>query len=167
MCYPYAMDSPESTANLKPAAAADTTNLGPYYVITIKGVVSHEERVLLLRKPNGRWDLPGGKLEPGEGVIDGLRREIAEETGLQVDVDRIVDSWVRGRQVRPSKFVVTYLCRPLLASPVVRLSGEHTEHAFFSPADIAGLPMLDGTRGSLNAVFSRWSDPGPWLPGLL
>jgi hypothetical protein len=73
---------------------------------------------------------------------------------------------VRGSQVR-AKFVVTYLCRPLTVRPVVQLSAEHIEHGFFSPADLAGLPMLDGTRGSLNAVFAGWSDPVPRVAGLL
>jgi len=162
------MDNSESTANLRlPPVVTDPASLGAGFVVTIKGVVVCDERVLMLRKGNGRWDLPGGKLELGEGVIDGLRREIVEETGLQVEVDRIVDCWVRPRQIKLSKIVVTYLCRPLPAQPIVRISDEHTEHGFFSPADLAGLPVLDGTRGSLNAVFSRWSDPGPWLPGLL
>ena len=158
------MDSPESTANVRLGTAADAAASG--FVITIKGVVPCEERVLLLRKSNGRWVLPGGKLELGEGVIDGLRREIIEETGLDVEVDRIVDSWVQTRPVKLAKFVVTYLCRPLIVTPTVRLSDEHVKHGFFSPADLAGLPMLDGTRGSVNAVFSRWSDSGPWLPGI-
>jgi hypothetical protein len=49
----------------------------------------------------------------------------------------------------------------LSAEPAVLISDEHTEHGFFSPADLAGLPMLDGTRGSLDIVFSRWSTHAP------
>lgn len=42
--------------------------------------------VLLVRQTSGRalWALPGGKVEPGESVLTGLHREIAEETGLGV-----------------------------------------------------------------------------------
>lgn len=163
MCYPYVMDSSESTLKPRPP---ETGDLGAPFVVTIKGVVVCAERVLLLRKANGRWDLPGGKLELGEGIVEGLCREIAEETGLRVKVERIVDSWVRPRQIKPSKFVVTYLCRPLISPPVVRISDEHIEHGLFSPADLSDLPMLDGTRGSLNAVFAgrTVSPPPPRLP---
>lgn len=160
------MDSIESTAKHRYLEAADAAGHGTAFVVSIKGIIVCAERVLMLRKPGGRWDLPGGKLEPGESIAAGLRREIAEETGLQVEVDRIVDSWLRSRQIKPSKFVVTYVCQPLPVQPVIRISDEHVEHGFFSPAVVADLPMLDGTRGSLNAVFARWSDPGPWLPGL-
>ncbi len=161
MCYPYVMDSSESTLKLRLPEAAD---LGAPFVVTIKGIVVCAERVLMLRKPNGRWDLPGGKLELGEGIIEGLCREIVEETGLRVAVERIVDSWVRPRQIKPSKFVVTYLCRSLISPAVVQISDEHVEHGLFSPADLSALPMLDGTRGSLNAVFARRANPNPQPP---
>lgn len=160
------MDRAESTFKLRPSDVLEATGPDATFVVTIKGIIVCAERILLLRKSGGRWDLPGGKLEAGESVAVGLRREIAEETGLRVDVDRIVDSWLRTRNIKPSKFVVTYVCRPLPVQPVVRISDEHVEYGFFSPAVISDLPMLDGTRGSLNAVFERWSDPGPWLPGL-
>lgn len=53
-------------------------------------VIDAHNRVLLGRRgkePNfGRWVLPGGKVEPFESYEDAVRREVAEETGLQVEV---------------------------------------------------------------------------------
>jgi 8-oxo-dGTP diphosphatase len=49
-------------------------------------VVDGQDRALLIRRrDNGHWEPPGGILELGEEIFDGLRREVAEETGLQVE----------------------------------------------------------------------------------
>jgi ADP-ribose pyrophosphatase YjhB (NUDIX family) len=56
------------------------------------------ERVLLARRAvepfAGRWDIPGGFLEEGEGPLDGLRRELKEETGLDVEPLRFLGIWM-------------------------------------------------------------------------
>jgi ADP-ribose pyrophosphatase YjhB (NUDIX family) len=49
-------------------------------------VVDDQDRALLIRRrDNGHWEPPGGILELDEDIADGLRREVAEETGLQVE----------------------------------------------------------------------------------
>jgi ADP-ribose pyrophosphatase YjhB (NUDIX family) len=56
------------------------------------GAVVHddEHRLLMIRRANppgvGLWSLPGGRVEPGESDAEAVRREVAEETGLQVAV---------------------------------------------------------------------------------
>jgi 8-oxo-dGTP diphosphatase len=48
-------------------------------------------RVLLIRRGDGRgWSLPGGIMEPGERLVECLRREVWEETGLEVEPLRLV-----------------------------------------------------------------------------
>jgi 8-oxo-dGTP diphosphatase len=55
-------------------------------------------RVLLTRRAHppfeGFWDIPGGFLEEGEDPLDGLRRELKEETGLEVDPGRFLGIWM-------------------------------------------------------------------------
>jgi len=65
-------------------------------MIVAAGVLVENGRVLLAqRKPDahlgGAWELPGGKVEEGEDPRDALRRELAEELGIDVTVGEVVD----------------------------------------------------------------------------
>ena len=61
-----------------------------------------ERRVLLVERANppgqGLWAVPGGQLKPGETLVEAVRREVREETGLEVAVDDVV--WV-GESIGP------------------------------------------------------------------
>jgi len=68
-------------------------------LIAVGGVVIHRERALLIRRGNppleGQWSIPGGLLEPGETLAQGVSREIAEETGLEVEVRELIEIFER------------------------------------------------------------------------
>jgi ADP-ribose pyrophosphatase YjhB (NUDIX family) len=61
-------------------------------------IVDDAGRILLARRAfepdQGKWDLPGGFLEEGEHPLDGLRRELREETGLDVEPRRFLGIWM-------------------------------------------------------------------------
>jgi ADP-ribose pyrophosphatase YjhB (NUDIX family) len=60
---------------------------GPRHSVSVAGVIVEGDQVLLVRRrDNGNWEPPGGVLELDESVLDGLRREIREETGAAVHV---------------------------------------------------------------------------------
>jgi 8-oxo-dGTP diphosphatase len=55
--------------------------------VSVTGVVTddHGRALLIRRRDNHRWEPPGGVLELGESIHDGLRREVREETGLDIE----------------------------------------------------------------------------------
>ncbi len=56
-----------------------------HYRISVKGIVIDETgRFLLAREQDGSWELIGGGLHHGEDPIEGLKREVMEETGLEI-----------------------------------------------------------------------------------
>jgi ADP-ribose pyrophosphatase YjhB (NUDIX family) len=59
----------------------------PLHSVSVAAVIINaQDRALLIRRrDNGHWEPPGGVLELGEEIADGLRREVAEETGLEVE----------------------------------------------------------------------------------
>lgn len=88
-------------------------------LVGVGGVVIHRGRVLLVRRASeplkGEWSLPGGLLELGEELEAGTRRELKEETGLDVEPLEVVAVFDRierrARRVRYHYVIVDYLCR--------------------------------------------------------
>jgi len=64
---------------------------GPRHSVSVSAVIVDDEgRVLAIRRSdNGHWEPPGGVLELEEPILDGLVREVAEETGLIVEPERL------------------------------------------------------------------------------
>jgi mutator protein MutT len=116
--------------------------------ISVKGVLIHRGRVLLLRNDRGEWELPGGRLDDGETPEDALIREIQEETGLSVSVTSLVDVWIF--EVTPGKkvLILEYACR-LKGKLDVTISHEHNEHAWLPFANLKREPL---PRGYLRGI---------------
>jgi 8-oxo-dGTP diphosphatase len=94
-------------------------------IIGVGAIVVDQGRVLLVQRGHepskGKWSLPGGMLELGESLTQGVAREVKEETGLNVEaielvelIDRIhKESGPSGQSVRYHYVIADYLCRVL------------------------------------------------------
>ncbi|HEV7450666.1 MAG TPA: NUDIX domain-containing protein [Pseudonocardiaceae bacterium] len=117
--------------------------------------------VLLVRRVNepgrGRWSVPGGRVEAGETDHHAVIREVAEETGLEVEVLR----WV-GEVQRPAPggavFVIhDYTCRA--AAGTLRAGSDADDARWCDAEALASLPIVDG----LVEALTGWGclPPGP------
>ncbi len=125
--------------------------------VSIKGVVIHDGSVLLLLNERGEWDLPGGRPDPGEDHRAALRREVREETALEVEVGEPLDGHLF--EVLPGRFVriLPFACR-LAGRADAALSPEHVELRWQPLATlaevIAGRPLPAGYLAAIRACSS-------------
>ena len=68
-------------------------------IVGVGGVVIHGERALLIRRGSapleGEWSIPGGMLEIGETILEGVQRELLEETAIEVRVLDLIEVFER------------------------------------------------------------------------
>ena len=89
-------------------------------IVGVGAVLLDGDRVLLIQRGHepmkGQWSLPGGALEVGETLVEGVQREVLEETGLEVEPVSIIEVFDRisrdaeGR-VQFHYVLVDYVCR--------------------------------------------------------
>ncbi len=100
------------------------------------------ERILIIRRrDNGMWCQPGGHIEPGESVAEACAREVKEETGLEVEVVRLVGIYSDPHRVaeyadgnRFHAIVLSFEARVIGGS--LHDSDESSEMGFFTPEEI-------------------------------
>ena len=114
-------------------------------------LINAANEVLILRTHEGKWQLPGGRLNEGEHWDAGLRREILEETGI-TDVEilsiLLTDNWeFRGVKM----YGVYFLCRTKTSD--VRISNEHTEFRWVGKND--DLNAIDFWHENLRLMVDR------------
>jgi|694.fasta_scaffold78709_5 phosphoglycolate phosphatase-like HAD superfamily hydrolase/ADP-ribose pyrophosphatase YjhB (NUDIX family) len=112
-------------------------------------------RLLMIRthKWSNLWGIPGGKIERGEPAIDALRREIREETALEINDIRFVmvqDCIDSAEFMRPEHFILlNYMARTTTTDVV--LNEEAQESKWLHPAEAVKLPLNQPTRRLLEA----------------
>jgi 8-oxo-dGTP pyrophosphatase MutT (NUDIX family) len=122
--------------------------------VSVKGVLLEGDRVVLLLNERDEWELPGGRLESGEDAVACLEREFAEELGVAIVADGILDCWLY--QVLPGKdvLIVTYSVRRINRREF-RVSQEHRKFGVFALGELTGLAMPEGYRRSIRACAAR------------
>lgn len=129
--------------------------------IVVGAFIEKDGKILLLERPTnefmgGIFELPSGNLENGEKVIEGLKREVKEETNLDVsDVVSFVDSFDytsgSGKKVRQFNFYVT------VRNGEITLS-EHLSFAWASPEDKEYRKLTESVKKSSQKFYNLIGD---------
>jgi len=86
------------------------------FPISVKGIIIHDDKVLLLKNERNEWDLPGGKIGNDNSTIECLLREVKEETNLEVKAIEIIGTTIYNVLNWIKVFIVIYECE--LISPL-------------------------------------------------
>ncbi|MDQ6876841.1 MAG: NUDIX domain-containing protein [Candidatus Dormibacteraeota bacterium] len=128
-------------------------------------VVNGEHKILLQRrKDNDLWSLPGGAMEIGESIAQTVLREVREESGLYVELVRLVGIYTDPRHVIAysngevrQQFSICFACRVIGGE--LRRGDESTEVGFFAPDELKGLPIQPSIQIRLQHFFEDRSQP--------
>lgn len=140
----------------------------PSPVLGIGGVVIDQGRVLLVRRANeplrGQWSIPGGKLELGETLQEGVVRELLQETGLEVrvlDLIEIFEHIDSGTQAgaAPGKtgprfhyVIADYLCERVAGEP--QAASDVTDVIFAREDELQNFALTPVAQRVLRKAFA-------------
>jgi mutator protein MutT len=117
-----------------------TDNLAFKFPVSVKGVVVVEGNYPLLLNERNEWELPGGKLEPGENISECVVRETQEELGIDTTIVCELNNWLYS--VNSTEVVIiTYLLNTNAQKTNLTVSHEHKELKVFSIEEARSLNM--------------------------
>ena len=113
----------------------------PLFQVGSAAVIFDERsRILLVKSTYQRfhpWGMPGGSLEYGETAEDAVLREVYEETGFTIEIEKLL----LVKTFAPDKFILYYLC--IIKDGVFQPSDEVSEFGYFSLDDLPGIRPRD------------------------
>jgi 8-oxo-dGTP diphosphatase len=123
--------------------------------IGVHGVIKDRGKILVLRRAPtmtykaGAWDLPGGHLAANETLEECLAREVMEETGLAIDIDRLLCA----NKASGPYLQLIFECRPAGASRTVTLQAH--EHADWRWVTLGEISQLGEVIPYLSQIIAR------------
>lgn len=123
---------------------AETERFLPTHTVAAAGVIENDRgEVLLIRNNRRGWEFPGGMVEPGETLPEGLKREVFEETGVEIEMGEVfcicsntgTRPGYNGVKTIPTAVVLMFLCRYVSGEP--RPSDENAATEWVKKGDLA------------------------------
>jgi 8-oxo-dGTP diphosphatase len=129
-------------------------------IVGVGGVVIEHGRTVLIRRSNppleGQWSIPGGILEVSETILQGVERELEEETGLVVRAGELIEVFERiiPDQDGRTKYhfvIIDYLCERV--SGIVRSGGDAIEAVWVEQGDLERYSLVPPVIRVLGKAF--------------
>ncbi len=136
-------------------------------VVGIGGVIIEQGRTLLIRRGSeplrGEWSIPGGTLEIGETLHEGVARELLEETGVEIRVLELIEVFERifpgnetsGALRKTPRFhfvILDYLCERVSGEP--RAGSDVTDVAFAREDELPQFHLTETVKRVLKKAFA-------------
>lgn len=125
----------------------------PYPIVGVGAVVFKDSRLLLIKRLHepgaGQWTLPGGAVELGEGLEEATAREVWEECGLRIAIQKLAGVVNRvildeAGRIRYHYVIVDYLAEPL--SDQLEAGSDVAEAAWVSLDKLDRYPLASGLK---------------------
>ena len=121
----------------------------PKLFIAGKAFIKHNGKILVLRESSkyqdgtqtGKYDVAGGRLKPGENFLEALKREVKEETGLDIEIGKpfFVEEWRPEVNGEKWQIIATFFeCTPKLEpneDPRIKLGKDHNHFKWIDPTE--------------------------------
>jgi 8-oxo-dGTP diphosphatase len=130
-------------------------------IVGVGGVTIQDGRVLLIRRAfaplQGRWSIPGGGLDVGETIVEGVRRELQEETGIDVRVLDPIETFEQiqrddSGRVQLHYVILDYLCEVIGGK--VRAGGDATDAAWAGENNLAPYALTETATRVIRKAFA-------------
>ena len=136
-------------------------------VVGVGGVVISEGHTLLIRRSGpplqGEWSIPGGTLETGETMREGVRRELREETGVDVRVGEMIEVFERifpdaqGRS-QYHFVILDFLCE--FKGGVAKAASDVIEVTWAAKDELEGFHLTPTALRVIRKAFEMWRESG-------
>jgi len=128
----------------------------------VGALIFEDGKILLVERGKeplkGYWSIPGGIVETGEKLVEGIRREVAEETGLDVEpyyMFEIFERIIPDTEGKPEYHyvLIDYLCRRLAGVPAA--ASDVSRVAWVAEQNLREYRLTEGTLGVIERAFAK------------
>lgn len=131
-------------------------------ILAVGVVVLDRDRILLIRRNKepsmGLWTFPGGAVELGEGVRDAARREVCEETGLEVEIGEVATVVDAVHRDGHGEILYHYVILDFFARPIrgeLQAGSDVSEVRWVGREEVESLPMTDQAQAMARELLDR------------